>query len=120
MNPTLRELKACLDCDYEWYSRGKGRSLKCPGCGSKRTYIIESVPYEEESGNEWGTMVFLGLVTIGGVVVFWKHVLVALSFGAVGYGGYMLFRYLRWCMGRRPITRHNESQVGHKTYDIPG
>ena len=75
MTPTLRESNDCLDCDYECCPRGKG--------------------------DEWGTMVFLGLVTIGGVVVFWKHVLVALSFGAVGYGGYRLFKYLRRVSGRR-------------------
>lgn len=116
MTPTLRKPNACLDCDYEWYPRGKGRSQKCPGCGSKRTYIVESV----EDNSNLGLYLVLGLVTIGGVIVFWKHVLVALSFWAIGYGVYTLHNYLRLRRHRRVIAKYHESLMGHKTYDIPG
>lgn len=118
MTPTLRKPNACLDCDYEWYPRGKGRSLKCPGCGSKRTYVMESV--ESESDSNWGTYLFLGLVATGGFIIFWQSILVVLSFGAVGYGVYTLHNYLRLRCHRRAVAKYHESLMGHKTYDIPG
>ena len=43
---TERPRNFCEDCGYDWFPRGRDRSLKCNQCGSTRTRIIP-FPWQE-------------------------------------------------------------------------
>ena len=44
MTSTFYNKNHCDRCGYEWYPRGKNKSLRCPDCGSRS--VLEEVEYE--------------------------------------------------------------------------
>ena len=121
MSDTLRNQNGCYNCGYTWYPRGKARSLRCPDCGSRETYMI--APSVEESSNSgclW-TAGILGSCLV--VLAFWRWFL---TIGCIGGAGYAIFLFhtkrVEGQLKQREqaaVSAYFEDQrSGHKTYDI--
>ena len=63
---SLRPQNQCNRCAYTWFPRGKHRSLRCPGCGSKDIEIVEP-PLRSSSG--CGPVVLVAIVVV--IAIIW-------------------------------------------------
>lgn len=62
---SLRPQNQCNRCAYTWFPRGKHRSLRCPGCGSKDIEIVEPPP---RSSSGCGPVVLVAIVIVIAIV----------------------------------------------------
>ena len=61
---TRRNPNRCFDCNYEWYPRGKARSLRCPNCSSSRVGVRTEYHKVNRTMRRWGM-----ILTAGGAIM---------------------------------------------------